>query len=161
LEDGGGGGSAGAHFEKLSFGDDTMVSDDTMDAKYGPMTLAVGKDSGWYVVDMGNAEHFFWGKDEGCHIFENTCSTANVSEFCSSVYAQACSDNHRYITSCSNSSFTGSCNINLNIKSCKVAHTPNQHMYHYGTDAICLNSRVGFFLTKVNREFIPRICRML
>jgi leishmanolysin len=143
LENGGGTGSAGAHFEKLSFGDDTMVSDDTMDAKYGIMSLAVGKDSGWYTVDLGKSEHFFWGKNEGCKIFEETCSTSHVSEFCSSYGAQACSDNHMYISSCSNSSFTGNCNINLNMKSCKVHHTPHQDLYSYGPDAACLNTRVS------------------
>lgn len=146
MENGGGSGSAGAHFEKLSFGDDTMVSDDTTDAKYGIMSLAVGKDSGWYTIDLGKSEHFFWGKNEGCKIFEETCSTAHVSEFCSSNGAQACSDNHMYITSCSNSSYTGSCNINLNMKSCKVHHTPNQDLYSYGPDAACLNTRVSLLI---------------
>ena len=145
MEDGGGNGSVGAHFEKLVFGDDTMVSDDTTDAKYGQMSLAVGKDSGWYEVDMGMGEHYFWGKNEGCSIFENTCSTANVTEFCSEQYASECSDNHIYRTSCSNSQFTGSCNINLNIKSCKKHHTPSQNLYHFGNDAMCLNTKVIFF----------------
>ena len=141
MEDGGGSGSVGAHFEKLVFGDDTMVSDDTTDAKYGQMSLAVGKDSGWYEIDLGMAEHYFWGKNEGCHIFENTCSTANVSEFCSEDYASECSDNHIYRTSCSSSTFTGNCKINLNVKSCKKHHTPSQNLYHFGNDAMCLNTQ--------------------
>lgn len=142
MEDGGGSGSVGAHFEKLVFGDDTMVSDDTTDAKYGPMSLAVGKDSGWYEIDSQMGEHYFWGKDEGCHIFENTCSTVNVSEFCSTAGLNRCSDNHIYQTSCSQTTFTGSCKINLNVLSCKKHHTPSQNIYHFGNDAMCLNTKL-------------------
>ena len=119
-----------------------MVSEDTMDAKYTQMSLAVAKDSGWYVVDMGKSEHYFWGKNEGCHIFEETCSTANASEFCHTQFAQSCNDTHLYQTSCSVSNFGGGCKINLNFKSCKTAHTPHQDIYYYGPDAACLNTRV-------------------
>ena len=83
LENGGGSGSAGAHFEKLVFADDTMVPDDTLDARMSKMTLAVAKDSGWYEVDLGKGEHYTWAKGEGCSVFENSCDHVNVSEFCS------------------------------------------------------------------------------
>ena len=119
-----------------------MVSDDTTDAKLGPMTLAIAKDSGWYIVDMGMAEHFFWGKNEGCHIFENTCSTVNVSEFCTSSGVRKCSDDHMYLTSCSETEFTGSCPINLQFRSCKVHHEPNEQYYSYGHDSVCLEMKV-------------------
>ena len=132
-----------------------MVSDDTTDAKYGKMSLAVAKDSGWYIVDMGQAEDYFWGKNEGCHIFENTCSTANVTEFCSEQYSSACSDNHLYKTSCSQSTFTGNCKLNLNIKSCKKHHEPSQNLYYYGNDAICLTTQVNlniFFNIRIQQD---------
>lgn len=143
MENGGGSGSQGAHFEKLSFGDETMVSDDTTDAKYTKMSLAIAKDSGWYEVDMTMGEHYFWGKDEGCKIFETTCSTADVTEFCTTEGHGGCSDNHMYNTSCSSSGFTGNCNINLNTKSCKVTHTSSTPTFIYGTDSVCLESKVS------------------
>jgi hypothetical protein len=144
LEDSGGSGSAGAHFEKLVFGDETMVSDDTTDAKYTAMSLSVAKDSGWYEVDMTSGENYFWGKDEGCSIFETTCPHANVTEFCNVEGHRGCSDNHMYKTSCSSSQFTGSnCNIYLNTKSCKVNHTSNTNAFIYGTDSVCLPSTVS------------------
>ena len=145
MEDGGGAGSVGAHFEKLIYGDEIMVSDDTTDAKFGPMSLAVGKDSGWYEIDMETAENYFWGKEQGCKIFEKSCLAAEVSEFCYTKGHQSCSENHMYLTSCSSSAFTGSCNINLNIKSCKKHHSTSISAFSYGHDSICLNTEVNLF----------------
>ena len=73
-----------------------MVSDDTLDAKFSKMSLAVAKDSGWYEVDLSLGEDYFWGKNEGCDIFDNTCSHTTVSEFCPVKNHRGCSDNHMY-----------------------------------------------------------------
>lgn len=143
MENGGGSGSQGAHFEKLVFGDETMVSDDTTDAKYTKMSLAIAKDSGWYDVDLTMGEHYFWGKGEGCKIFESSCSTSDVTEFCQTEGHSGCDDNHMYKTYCSSSTFTGSCNINLNTKSCKVAHESLTPTFIYGSNSICLDSEVS------------------
>ena len=147
MENSGGSGSAGAHFEKLVFGDETMVSDDTRDAKYTRMSLSIAKDSGWYDVDITTGENYFWGKQEGCSIFEASCSHTSVSEFCNEEFHRGCNDNHMYQTSCSNSEFTGTnCNIYLNIKSCKVNHESTQKAFSYGPDSICLPSQVTDFI---------------
>jgi hypothetical protein len=145
LEDSGGAGSVGSHFEKMVFGDDTMVSDDTTDAKFGVMTLAVAKDSGWYEVDLGNAETYFWGKDEGCDIFKYTCEVNSVTEFCNTEGHRGCSDNHMYHTYCSTSNYVTNCNLNLNIKSCKKAHTSQTTSFGYGSDSFCLPLTVIIF----------------
>jgi hypothetical protein len=121
-----------------------MVSDDTTDAKYTHMSLSVAKDSGWYEVDMTSGENFFWGKNEGCSILANTCSHTDVSEFCATEGHSGCNDNFMYRTSCSSSQFTGNCNINLNVKSCKVNHESSTPTFIYGTDSVCLSSQVSF-----------------
>lgn len=131
----------GSHFEKLVFGDETMVSDSSTDAKFSRMSLAVAKDSGMYEVDMTMGDHYFWGKDEDCHIFSDTCDTVNVSEFCSQISAQACDDQHMYVTVCGDSSYTGTCKMNLNVKSCKVHHD-SQNLFYYGPEALCLETTV-------------------
>jgi hypothetical protein len=124
-----------------------MVSDDTTDSKYGRMSLAVGKDSGWYTVDMGTAEHYTWGKNEGCDIFSNSCPTANVSEFCATAGHWGCSDGNIYTTYCSQSTFTGSnCQINLSTKSCKVPHSSNTEAFVHGPNSVCLWMTVGIFI---------------
>lgn len=121
-----------------------MVADDTTDARFTAMSLAVGKDSGWYEIDLSLGENFFWGKGEGCKIFENTCDHATVTEFCNDESKRGCSDNHMYTTSCDSSTFSGSCNINLNVKSCKTNHTPSIDAFTYGTSSLCLAGEVGF-----------------
>ena len=108
------------------------------------MSLAVAKDSGWYDVDMGLAENYFWGKDEGCSIFDNSCSHSTVSEFCTVDEHNGCSDNHMYRTTCDSSNLTGNCKIYLNSKSCKVSHGSDIKAFQYGVNSICLNGKVKF-----------------
>jgi hypothetical protein len=127
----------------LIFGDEALVSDDSTDARFSAMSLAVAKDSGWYDVDMSLAENYFWGKNEGCSIFDNSCSTSSVTEFCSVEGHNGCSDNHMYKTTCESSALTGNCNIYLNSKSCKVLHKSDIKAFEYGIDSMCLNGKVN------------------
>ena len=122
-----------------------MVSDDTTDAKFTSINLAVAKDSGWYEIDLSLGEYYFWGKNEGCSIFEKTCSHTTVSEFCNENGKKGCNDDHMYTTLCDSDEYTGSCNINLNIKSCKVSR-PDKDAFAYGKDSLCLSGKVNFFL---------------
>jgi len=47
------------------------------------LTLSLLEDSGWYKVNRTFAEHFLWGKDEGCQFPVLLCkSSQNFSEFC-------------------------------------------------------------------------------
>ena len=133
------------------FGDEIMVSSQVFDSRVTRMSLAVANDSGWYEVDYSMAENYFWGKGEGCAIFENTCQTASVSEFCSVEGHRGCSDNHMYRTVCSSNVFHPTCNVNLNIQNCKVQRNAttvqideddNSVIFTYGMDSVCLNRDV-------------------
>ena len=143
MENNGDIGSKGSHFEKLIFGDETMVSDDTLDAKFSKITLAVAKDSGWFEVDMGLGENYFWGKNEGCDIFNNTCDHTTVSEFCKDSKRNQCSDNHMYTTKCQENYFAGSCPINLNLINCTVPSKSPKDVWTHGKESICLNTLDG------------------
>lgn len=75
LEDGGGTGSAGSHWESRLFRDEYM----TAAASPGPrvlsaITLALFADSGWYVVDGSQAEPLLWGLRAGCAFVERSCA---------------------------------------------------------------------------------------
>ena len=139
LENGGGSGSAGGHFEKLVFADDTMVPDDTLDARTSKMSLAVAKDSGWYEVDLGMGEHYTWAKGEGCSVFDSSCDHVNVSEFCSASGHYGCSDDHMYKTLCQTGLFIGNCPINLQRESCVVPGPTNYTRHTRGASSVCLN----------------------
>ena len=143
LEEGGGGGSTGAHFEKLVFGDEMMVSDTSTDAQLTVMSIAVGIDTGFYFADLSKGANYFWGKGEGCDMFNTNCLTANVDEFCSVQGRNSCSDNHLYKSSCSFSTFTSPCNINLHRWRCKRGEGSNAY-HKFGHASMCLNTKVGF-----------------
>ena len=44
--------SSGGHFDKKIFGDEIMVPNDPLDARFSQMTLAVAADSGWYDINL-------------------------------------------------------------------------------------------------------------
>lgn len=75
LEDGGGTGSAGSHWESRLFRDEYM----TAAASPGPrvlsaITLALFADSGWYVVNGSQAEPLLWGFRAGCGFVQRSCA---------------------------------------------------------------------------------------
>ena len=142
MENNGGDGSKGFHFEANIFGDEIMIPHTVIDSKISRMSLAVAKDSGWYEIDLDLGHTFFWGKNEGCLMFRNTCSSVNVSEFCDNVNRMQCDDNNMYITACSKIVFNENCPINLNIISCKTFHVSPHENFYYGYDAVCLNTLV-------------------
>lgn len=55
LENEGGGGTAGSHWERVTFGNEGMTGSDFGDAVYSEFTLNVFKASGWYSPVMSNA----------------------------------------------------------------------------------------------------------
>ena len=125
-----------------------MVANTVIDARFSQMSLAVAKDSGWYQIDLGLADQFFWGKDEGCDMFQAECS--KVSEFCSSLEESGCSDNHMYITQCFDSYFASECHLNINILSCKRHHSSDILSFSFGADSVCLPTKVTFYRTRVD-----------
>ena len=142
MENGGGLGSAGAHFEKLVFGDEIMVPDDTFDSRFSQMSLAVAADSGWYDVDLNSGDQYNWGKDEGCGMFSSRCNRNIITEFCNQTGARTCSDNLQYISICKMSKFTDNCGVNLNYRSCKSNRKPKVKSFIYGNRSICQNCQV-------------------
>lgn len=130
LEDDGGEGSKGGHFERIVFGDETMVSEDVSIAKFSKITLALMKDSGWYEIDLALGDHFTWGKGEGCDLFRKTCSMSNVEETCDHNNNFGCDKTFKYKMYCRKTSFTGQCNIKMKGETCLKAH---KDMYFFET----------------------------
>ena len=75
LEDSGGSGSAGSHFEKRIFGNEFMTATSSADSIFSAISLAVFHDSGWYRVDFGAAQELPWGNDQGCSFALQRCSS--------------------------------------------------------------------------------------
>ena len=122
LEDDGGDGSKGGHFERIVFGDETMVSEDVSIAKFSKMTLALMKDSGWYDIDIEMGDHYTWGKGEGCELFKRTCALNNVEESCNDNNNFGCDKTFKYKMQCRQTTFTGGCNIKTKGSTCLKDH---------------------------------------
>jgi len=139
LENQGGSGSAGAHWERRTFGNEYMTASSISDARISQFTLALLEGSGWYKVNYDMADAYFWGKGEGCGFMSSTSS--KYKEFCSGS-ADGCTfhgaaggycatdsfgDSAEYIRSYTNSE----CSDSANSKSATIGGE------HYGDSSKC------------------------
>jgi len=112
LENNGGSGSAGSHFERKFFNTEYMTASAITDARISEFTLAMLEGSGWYKVNYDMADNFQWGKGEGCDFFSGACSSTNADEFCSGSGSYGCTYHRSYGGYCTNSdSFGGGCSV--------------------------------------------------
>ena len=73
LEDQGGTGSAGSHWEARYMLGDYMISTDYMDNVISDISIALFEDSGLYEVEYYSGGLFKFGKNKGCTFFNNKC----------------------------------------------------------------------------------------
>lgn len=97
LEDGGGGGTQGSHWEMRFFRDEYMVGSSSVSKRYfSPITAALFADSGWYGVDASRAEPFSWGHNAGCDFLEKPCDEWTMPGYiCHSDRSTTCSYDRR------------------------------------------------------------------
>lgn len=86
LEDDGGSGTAGSHFERRHFLYEAMTSGVIQGLRLSEFSLALLEGSGWYMPNYTYADPFFVGQGEGCGFISTSCSSTsilNYDEFCS------------------------------------------------------------------------------
>ncbi|KYQ91861.1 peptidase M8 [Tieghemostelium lacteum] len=93
LENYGGAGTAGSHWEKRTVGEEYMLGYVSPIAPITNLTLSLLQDTGWYVVDANNADPLVWGKSLGCQWLGNCKPTTwnYQGYFCQVNGAYACS----------------------------------------------------------------------
>jgi len=96
LENEGGPGSFGAHFERRVFFNEFMTASDMKDARFSEFTLALLEGTGWYQVDYSMAEPMTYGKNQGCEFLDTKCINPNTmkasfKEFCSPLSSRGVS----------------------------------------------------------------------
>jgi len=98
LEDQGGDGSAGSHWDGRYMLGDYMVSTSYNENTISDITLALFEDSGWYKVNYYTGGLFKFGKGAGCEFFEKDCiineKTQFPNEFCHKVFEPKCLNSH-------------------------------------------------------------------
>ncbi|TNN18161.1 Leishmanolysin-like peptidase isoform 2 [Schistosoma japonicum] len=73
IENEGGAGTQGSHFEKRTVGDETMAGVTGVKTVLSRLTLAFFTDSGWWDVDYSVAEPWLYGKNLGCTFVMQSC----------------------------------------------------------------------------------------
>eukprot|EP01024_Parvocaulis_polyphysoides_P053029 TRINITY_DN52706_c0_g1_i1.p1 TRINITY_DN52706_c0_g1~~TRINITY_DN52706_c0_g1_i1.p1 ORF type:complete len:261 (-),score=42.51 TRINITY_DN52706_c0_g1_i1:1-783(-) len=123
LEDEGGEGTAGSHWEKAIFNRELMLGGQTIQERsiLSRMTLSLAEDSGWYVSNYSNGGEILQARDSGCGIFEaqQTCTEqplppALQNSFCNAndpIYQ--CANNFQSVGTCPSEStgLMGNCKM--------------------------------------------------
>jgi hypothetical protein len=98
LENYGGQGSSGSHWESRYMLGDYMIATDYPEIVISDITLAVFEDSGYYKVNYYTGGLFRFGKGEGCDFFNEKCvingATYFKNEFCVNSQEPFCSSSH-------------------------------------------------------------------
>ena len=103
LENQGGEGSVGSHWESRYMLGDYMISTDYPDSAISDITLALFEDSGFYKVNYYSGGLFKFGKNKGCDFFNKKCiekEKAIFNEFCDVNNEPKCSSSRTIKSSC-------------------------------------------------------------
>jgi len=101
LEDFGGSGTAGSHWEKRDFDNEFMTGTADPNSVYSAISIALFQDSGWYGVSYQRAQTLFWGRGEGCSFVTQRCSDGWSDRYFCTVQDQAgCTVDLRYQARC-------------------------------------------------------------
>ena len=109
VEDGGGSGSVGSHWEKIVLGNEVMVANQVANPVLSKFTLKLLEDTGWYVINYGMSEPFFWNKNSGCSVMSGTCDVYEQS--CSTKGKEGCFYDYTFQSVCTTDVFSNSCNF--------------------------------------------------
>jgi len=85
MEDDGGSGTAGSHWERKFFPFDLLSSGAIHGRRISEFTLAFLEGTGWYAPNYTYAEPFHFGRGQGCDFIYRTCDSNNTGgyeEFC-------------------------------------------------------------------------------
>jgi len=148
VENAGGEGSAGSHWEKVVLGNEIMVADQVANPVLSHFTLKLLEDSGWYQINYNMAEPYFWGKNEGCQLMTGKCQFH--SNTCNTDAAEGCFYDYTFQASCKGDTFTDDCKFftgtDFSQHDCRVPENKAINDGHfgeyYGLKSRCFNGRI-------------------
>jgi len=76
LEEYGGAGTAGSHWDLRMVGMEYMAGYINDIMPISRLTMALFEDMGWYKVDYSKGEQWLWGKDAGCGHWQSRCESS-------------------------------------------------------------------------------------
>ena len=142
VEDGGGSGSAGSHWEKIVLGNEVMVANQVANPVVSKFTLKLLEDSGWYQINYNMAEGLMWNKNNGCSVNTGTCNQYGHS--CTSTGDEGCFYDYTFQAVCTTDTFSNSCNFytgtDFNAHDCRITSNVNSYSSDLG-EVFGANSR--------------------
>uniref|UniRef100_A0A7N0UNJ9 EGF-like domain-containing protein n=2 Tax=Kalanchoe fedtschenkoi TaxID=63787 RepID=A0A7N0UNJ9_KALFE len=93
LEDGGGRGTSGSHWEKRLLMNEIMTGSVDTRSVVSRMTLALLEDSGWYEANYSVAEHLDWGHNQGIEFVTSPCNLWKGAYHCNTTQTSGCTYN--------------------------------------------------------------------
>lgn len=99
VENQGGSGSAGSHWERRIMNGDYMIAQTSEDSSISEITFALFEDSGWYKMDSYSSGGLFqFGRNAGCSFLNSPCivnEKATSKYFCDTNRKPQCFSGHR------------------------------------------------------------------
>ncbi|XP_051150970.1 uncharacterized protein LOC127265279 [Andrographis paniculata] len=93
LEEGGGRGTSGSHWEKRLMMNEIMTGSVDTRSVVSKMTLALLEDSGWYQANYSMAERLDWGRNQGTEFVTLPCNHWKGAYHCNSTQQSGCTYN--------------------------------------------------------------------
>ncbi|XP_042409790.1 leishmanolysin-like peptidase [Zingiber officinale] len=107
LEDGGGRGTSGSHWEKRLLMNEIMTGSVDTRSVVSEMTLALLEDSGWYQANYSMAEHLDWGRSQGTMFVTFPCNHWKGAYRCNTTQLSGCTYNREAEGYCPIVSYNG------------------------------------------------------
>jgi len=163
LENDGGAGTEGSHFERRHFMYETMTSGVIHGRRISEFSLTVLEASGWYQPNYTYAEPYYFGKGQGCNFLYQNCSSKSFSfeEFCTGT-DRGCTAAGRGGGICAPDTRSDECryympNLEYDCESAEAvdnARLPTLEVYGRGLGSRCFSGN----LTKLTRSTQTSMC---
>ncbi|KAK4796809.1 hypothetical protein SAY86_029135 [Trapa natans] len=107
LEDGGGRGTSGSHWEKRLLMNEIMTGSVDTRSVVSKMTLALLEDSGWYEANYSMADRLDWGRNQGTEFVTSRCDLWKGPYHCNTTKFSGCTYNREAEGYCPMVSYSG------------------------------------------------------
>lgn len=107
LEDGGGRGTSGSHWEKRLLMNEIMTGSVDTRSVVSKMTLALLEDSGWYQANYSMADRLDWGRNQGTEFVTSSCNLWKGAYHCNTTQLSGCTYNREAEGYCPIVSYSG------------------------------------------------------
>jgi len=152
LEDDGGAGTEGSHFERRHFMYETMTSGVIHGRRVSEFSLGVLEASGWYMPNYTYAEPFYFGQGEGCNFLYQDCAAPSFDfeEFCQGS-SRGCTAVGRGGGICATDTRSDGCSYNIptldydceNVAGVDNARIPTLEVYGRGAGSRCFSGNLS------------------